>query len=672
MSKSLALLMTVAFCLLVAAGHVLEDHEQAVSFPRRSTGSVRSTDESLLRSVGMDTQGSTSGTSDSNLDCSSLPSGTSAPSKNAKCSQQGRQGIIRRSTAANEDDGTLEVSQPSIPANTMPDKTSRLRRRGGRRSKYTNEQLRDMGLTEEQITRYRSGQKEHNAYSYAVRANSKARKAGEAPRFSPGELKQHRPGATDYEKLRELIEAIKSGDEAQIAKARRVAAVEYEPRVISDAELKKVFHTDADVQHFKNLRSAYTEWSRMVETAKQAGLPLKDEDLTPDQRRLQAEAAEYKHLGYVSRQTRAQPLPIPVMRGVAKFKDGELKKWLDLESLADFNKGRRLATEYGAEMTRRRKAAKPKPAKPKGVELKGDRFGSMSTPPNVPQVPEVSEVELSRLRRGKRLYVDMLEVYHLAKEAASKAQPGQDGLVTSDSVRLGGQKRLFTIEEENIAKRLFSVDEIEEYVEGRRAEDELKKAKATIEAAPPEARSRLAAQWNFEELRRQANRYKELHPKVVEEERKQQGHQPRAGSGRSLPGASTEGSESAEQQKNGDGKGSGPQQAPAQADVASVSINQQQEHQQQQVAGYRRPRQKIQKHSDNPSAANTLPFSTNPSFYVDQVKAGWKELNGRLQHSLRANGPYSSLRPMEVIPAIGSSARNAFRPSTRLAIPLRV
>ncbi|KAI9885606.1 MAG: hypothetical protein M1823_002616 [Watsoniomyces obsoletus] len=646
----------------VAAGRAIEGYEQGDSWPGSSSGSVGLTDGALLRVGSIEARGAAEKTPKSSVGCSWPTSGTTEPSANTRCHQGDRKGIARRST--------------DTPGDEKPSDG----RGGGSGPKYSDEQLRAFDLTEEEIRRYRVGQKAKKPYRLALKLNKKAQATGDELPYSREAIDVHLAKLREYNRIRDLINAIESGDEARIDKARRaMEAGGYQPKKLTDAQLMEAFGDEAKVRHFKALRALNAKWKRVDTAARKAGRPLKNEKLTKAQRRLKAAAADYKHLSYVMGQPLEKSLAKPVERGVPKATDEEQKRLLDLVSIADYNKGKRLGAAYSAESIRRRRRR----AKPGGAELAG-------TSPDTS--PEMSEAEFSRLLEGRKLYKDMLEVLRLAREEESKAPPGTKGPFTSDSTRLGEEHRLFTPEEEKYAKKLFSVQVIEEYVEGRRAVRELERAEAAINAAPPDRRDHVAGQWNLEELQRQANRYRELH-REVEKEQEPWRNQSRDARGRSLPKSTVveqppTGGETVPEHGTDAGQYVDPLQAgvqeggndggqqvdPLRAKVFRPEDNgvrastSQQEH----IWGQYPSGQRVQKLPNHPSAAHPPPLLTRPSVYADKVRAGWKGLGGQLQDTLRANGQSSSVRPEDLIPKIGAAVGNAFRAPSRVAIHLRV
>lgn len=484
--KALAMLMAV-ICCSKATSHLVGGHKDESLRLERTTDLMASSKDTPQWPTAMAIE----------LPDTNANDLSQSPRSQAQATS-GKRKILRRipsigqvSTAASEDNVKVNLLQRSFLVKTDSDHTRKLQRRA-RHPSYTDEQLKAVGITDEELARYARAREGVNAFNQAMTANREAKAAGQAPPYSEEDVEELRPGNAEYKQMNALIRALMSGDEARIKRARQSAEVEYDPRAYSDEELRLVF-TDAEIKRYTELKRLANAWNRARSSAKEAGRVLKDEDLTPQERALRRGSSGYNAMNYkIQKALRETDHNANDGRGTRHFRDGELKEYLDLESLADFVKGRRLSTEYKSLMKQRRQAAETR-----------------SEP------PDVSNAELRKLRSAIYLYRDILEVARQGRAAAERGEEGQTAPIEQASVEPDREQRLFTAEEEKRVKRVLELPEIEEYVEGRRAQRDLARAEASNEAARREGRKPFSSPRELQELQRKVERYQGLR-KVVD------------------------------------------------------------------------------------------------------------------------------------------------------------
>ncbi len=450
--------------------------------------------------------------------------------------------------------------------------------------------------------------------------NGKAKAAGLPPPWSEEDLKPLRPGTAMYQRVKGLAQALESGIPERIQKARQLLQTEYEPTAYSDDELRMAL-TEEEVKWYKELRVSSNAYRRLIEESHKVGQQLRRQSLTPAQRKIDQDRYEYNRLTLIVRRTLEAypPRRTRLIRQTRMHKDDELKVLLDLVSLGDFVKGRRLHNEYN----RRRKNAEKM-----GVHIR-------DLPPEIHSKETFDEVVL-----GNRIYSDALEILHERQEAARR---GQKTAAEGGSYRLDDRdKRLFTPEEEVRAKQWLKVPEIEAYVDGKRAERDLAEAQASIETAQREGRKPLVSQKELNDLQDKIAQYRELQRTIDERQA---------------------------QSLQAQGTKKGTKESPPNDDDAPPPPSPQQQQNpegvQAQQSSAEEQNQRVPKLLPKPIRPNNpLQFVANPITLTNQVQAGWKQLGNRLQEVPGTITSQVSERANQVGPRIGSLAR------TRPRVPM--
>ncbi len=506
------------------------------------------------------------------------------------------------------------------------------------RKGYSTEQLKAAGMTTEEADSFEMAKKDANKYSQMTSANRRARASKKPVPFSEEVLKEHRPGEAVYRRWLNLVDALMSGDEERIRKTRAVVQQGYRPALYSDEQLRRVYKNDAKVERYKELRPLAVEWRRITDAARAAGQPLREEDFTPRQRQLDAALYEYQLMAREVREglQKHQPDGLPLQRGTRKYKDSELKRLLDVESIADFVKARRLSLDYSL---RWKEAAKMN-----------------SDPPADTIRGQMSSTKFNELLEGKRLYREMLEILRQAQEAAKRGQNP-----STESIRLEGKGKLFTGEEEQQIKRVLNVKEIEELVDGLRSERDLKRAQISNEAAQRERRRPLVTPRELEELQQKINRYRALRQKV--DEHHQQG--PSAGAGPLDAKRATQ----PKQPKQ-------PDDGPDETTESSSSTNPPQnlKYPTQDASTQQRKHRSDSRASKERSTDQFHPSSINPSSLMDQVTARLDQFGTSWQNSHRLTNVPFQWPPSPFRSPGGSPVRNIPRlfPPAGIKAPLPI
>ncbi len=499
----------------------------------------------------------------------------------------------RGDIVTHQEDAVVHSFPQPIHVEISPSKTSRLRRRG--RPGYTVEELAAAGLTEEEIKGFTTGRDARMAQARMKRENEKALAAKQSPPHSAEAVENVAKGsAAAYQKSMRIFKALQAGNIAEATRLREAARGIR--NAIPDETLIKALKDEAKVQRFKELRSMMSEWERINQEARSIGRKLYKEDLSPDHRRLDDATYEYHHMLREIHASLEQPGEQPIRRRRRNHKDAELKALLDLESLGDFAKGRRLTTEYN-----------------------GYWREAIASSRKIAEM--MSANQFKELLKGRRLYDHMLEVVRLKKEAVQRGQ-------NPPSHRLEAtEPPLFTPDEERRVKQVLDLQEIEEFVDGKRAQRRLAQAQAINEVEPREGRKPLNTPAELDNLQRQLDRYLELLKKV------DQGQ---------------------------------PQQDPQEADTNPRPVSN------KQSSAQPGRRKKVRKGSDDPSSTDgpLKSVSHHPLSLVDQMKAGWKNLGDQGQAMLHSNHRTFSWpsKPSVLFPEV--PVRIGSRGPARMAGPL--
>lgn len=128
-------------------------------------------------------------------------------------------------------------SMAATASNVNPRRGARLQRRD-KRIKYSNEVLREVGFTDEQIARFEKGRAAQTEWENALDANRKARKSHAKPPFSRERTRELYAQVADYKKLTKLVTARLSGDALAIEKAEQAVNAGHQARGYTDDELK--------------------------------------------------------------------------------------------------------------------------------------------------------------------------------------------------------------------------------------------------------------------------------------------------------------------------------------------------------------------------------------------------------------------------------------------------
>ncbi|KAI9884481.1 MAG: monothiol glutaredoxin grx4 [Watsoniomyces obsoletus] len=418
---------------------------------------------------------------------------------------------------ATRDDGERAASPPPIEAVT--DFGSRLWRRAKSiRGRGAPNELADFfrarGEPDEFLELLSKVQATHSDYQGKTRQNREAKAAGLPPPWSKDVLQKLNPEVTIYQRMRRYATAIKSGDRQRIETARDILQWDYESRVYTDDELRRAL-TDEEVKRFKEVRSLHLEWAAVKKEADEAGQPLRRQPLTPQLRQL--DVASYEYQRFLQRLNVVFNKPgtprAPFNPGTRMYKDEKVKSLLPLDEVAKFFKGRRLATEYN----RRR------------IEADKRKVPIRDVPPDV-----TSKDTYEELTSGRQLYREMLEkLKKLEKAAAERGQPTA-GEGRSYGLKDKNVPRLFTPEEERMAKEFLDLPEIEELMDGKWAERDLQEAQARSEAARREGRRPLVSQKELNDWQSKIDRSEELKRTMEERERHARSIQ-----GGPVPGASS-------------------------------------------------------------------------------------------------------------------------------------
>ncbi len=376
---------------------------------------------------------------------------------------------------SDENDSVLKLLPRSIPDIRKSGGVLKLQRRG-ENSRYTDEMLEQAGLAEKQAARFRRGQLAIRKLAETSRANAEADRTGRNRPFSEDYLIPVRSEADDYAKLRALVDARLSGDSSVVEQAERALQSDRESHY-TDQELKTVL-TKAQIARFKETRASAVEWSTLVSNAREEGRELWDAKLTPEQRRIQEEAAEHSSmLRTITQRLAESKSDVKHERRGPTSKEAELKRLLNLEQIAEVIKGRRAQTRYNSIMQKRRKARMT------GGEL-----------------PAVSDEELDELRKGVLKHKSLLELLK-RRRAQLAANPERFARVISGS--------LDTKEEQKV-KGALTLEEIFDYVNGREAEHDLELAEANNEAARRAGLSPPVSQEAIGALKLKVRAYREL------------------------------------------------------------------------------------------------------------------------------------------------------------------
>ncbi len=542
---------------------------------------------------------------------------------------------------ATTDDVIRDVYQPPIPVETEIGRLPRLRRRAKKsRAKARNiaQILTAAGESDEVLALLSDVKAVSTDYTEKTSQNAMAKAAGRPPPWSEEVLQELRPRVSVYKRILRLADALVAGDPERIQKAREIVQQDYRPRAYTDDELQMAL-TDEEAERYKKLRPSVNEWKRFRDESIKAGRSLRRHVLTPEQRQLEDASFEYTRLNYIVQQGLGKQTPgrTRPAKGTRWHKDAKLKALLDLVSLADFARGRRLSTEYA---TRRKKAISM------GVNIR-------DLPPEMTSKESFNEVQI-----GRQLYKDMLEVVKLEEEAASR---GQTTAAEGRRYRLDDGDKLFTPEEAQRAKQWLDLPEIEEYVDGKWAERDLPRAQASLEAARREDRHPLVSQKDLNDLQNKINRYKELQKTVAERE----AHSLQAGQnlGSDKPALPVKPEKTKKGTKKNTLNNDDPPPPPP-------PLKQPQNHQGQQIQ-QPSPEEQGRRQSEllpKPIRPNDpLQLVTNPTSLTDQVRAGWKQLGNGLQNVPGTITSQVSERARQVGPWIGSIARTG--PRVQMPMP---
>ncbi|KAI9883419.1 MAG: hypothetical protein M1823_004815 [Watsoniomyces obsoletus] len=498
-----------------------------------------------------------------------------------------------------DSDGSIDVSRSQIHVETKP---SRLHRRAGRRPKYDDEELIKAGMKDEEIKRYSAAKEGVRSYELARR---EGRLGSMADPMVVGKLREAR---AVYKRMIELVEAVMSGDPRRIQKARDFAELEYQPRAYPDELLHLALGDPKLVSEYKEYRKGAEAWDKASEASHGAGGLLQDELLTTERGRLRQAYEKYEEANRRIKQFMAGQTSQELEGRLGNYNLDELKSRLDLKTLADLNKGRRLSVLH----VRTWKAANKRIG---GMERILRERGEANP-----------KAKVNELLLAKRRYLNALDVIYGKLEEARRGG-NTDGEV--QSARLDTEGNLFKPEEERRIKQVVNdLYEIEDLVDGKRAEREMKVARASILRAQRENQTPPVTQEQLNDLQRRINRYKELQ-KVVEQRLAR------------LPqGSQDQGVSSAKRRKknlptNDDDL---PPPPPIQQHQEQQTTQRHQEQAQQlqhqpssteaEEQGRRQPKQIPEpKHANNP-----LHFVANPGVITNQVQEKWKQLgNGQWQ-----------------------------------------
>ncbi len=422
------------------------------------------------------------------------------------------------------------------------------------------------------------------------------------------------------------------GDPERIRKAREVLQKGYRPREYSDEELRLAL-TDEEVKQFRKLRPLNTAWDKVLRDNRAADQPLQPEHFSPEQLQLGRASQQYQRLQRIVAKTLESGTPVEIEERRPKYQDIELKAALDLESLADYSKGRRSHAQY--ELLRRKAG------------------GSMKV---VRQTMPKKKYEALLL--GRRLYMDALDIIH--KKGA--ARPDQKATGADHTPQLEGPQlegKLFTPEEEQRIKKVLNLDEIEQLVDGKRAKErQLPGAQASNEASRRRGRNPLVSLNELKDLQDKIDRFEEL-VKIVDErhERLLQ-----AGQGQSASIINSKGTEK-KQTEEPPNEGNDPsahlsQQNPTQQSKQQSSMEEE---------GRRRPRLKpkpIRPNDPRKSVAVPASLTKEMNARLAHLDTQWQDVPRTIASEVMGGVQH------QVIPWIGSLARTGPRIPTGIRAPV--
>ncbi len=522
------------------------------------------------------------------------------------------------------------VPRYAVHTETKLTPPSRLRRRG-RKPKWTDERLKAMGMTDDEITLYNETKDRMTVYEQVMKENRQAKAAGLKPPHSLEALKEPRRLRAVYLRMLRLAETLQSGDPDQIRKARQSVEREYRPHVYTDEELMRGLGDVKEVERYKRLIPLVNEWNKLLRESRGLPEPIWRTQLTPEQKALDEAHHQYQHLSYIIRTTLKDETKNRPLRKTRTYKDAVLKEILSLESLADLNKGRWFAAEYQS----RRKTAAERKVHP------------ATLPPEVRSPHTHSQVLI-----GIQLYQDMLAVVHAALDAAHRGQPA---VSENHAAWLAGRGKLFTPEEEQRIKQVLDLDEIEELMDGKRAERDLPRLQADIETARRDRRDPLVSQEELDDLRVKMDRYKELEKIVAER------HAQRLQIGQDATTAGSASKETGSKKRNGRRR----KKDNNQLNDGGVSSNQ------PQSPRHQTTQQPPEEEEDRPD--DLLKFVANRASITDQMRARLPHLNTQWRDVPRTitSGLTGGLQ-QKVFPWIGSLAGNGRRVPAGIRAPVAI